>query len=176
MEFPDRPTDPHTPKNGSGIGSKRALEANTPIPSRTARKLPIQSLLSERRHGPAKHPHDVTHSSPAPHGPKPEAGSGDPAYNGSSSERVNPSGSGIGPKRALEANTPIPSRTARKLPIQSLLSERRHGPAKHPHDVTHSSPAPHGPKPEACPLKHPLGRFQTPQNSHPIKTDRISLE
>ena len=39
--------------------------------------------------------------------------------------------SGIGPKRALEAITKIPSRTARKPhPPQSLLSARRLGPAK----------------------------------------------
>jgi hypothetical protein len=64
--------------------------------------------------------------------------------------RGKPSGSGIGPERALEANKPIPSRgSARADPSQSLLSERRPSPAEHPHDQAHSSPSARGPKPDA---------------------------
>jgi hypothetical protein len=142
------------------------LEANKPIPSRGSAKAdPSQSLLSERRPGPAEHPHDQPHASPSAHGPKPDAGSGDRAYKGQwvkAGRRVgrpglqgiffggNPSGSGIGPERALEANKPIPSRGSAKAdPSQSLLSERRPGPAEHPHDHAHSYPSAHGPRPDA---------------------------
>jgi hypothetical protein len=152
--------------SGSGIGPERALEANKPIPSRGSAKAdPSQSLLSERRPGPAERPHDVAHASSSARGPKPDAGSGDPAYKGQwvkAGRRVgrpglqgiffggNPSGSGIGPEQALEANKPIPSRgCAIADPSQSLLSERRRDPAERPHDHAHSSPSAHGPKPDA---------------------------
>jgi hypothetical protein len=204
--------------SGSGIGPERALEANKTNPSRGSAKAdPSQSLLSERRHGPAERPHDHAHASPSAHGLKQDAGSGDPAYKGPFSgatraaagsgrsepwRRTNPfpraaarklilprassasagpvprstptttpihphplmdrgrtpgqetrptrdllrgkpSGSGIGPERALEANKPIPSRGSAKAdPSQSLLSERRPGPAERPKHAQRSGIGP----------------------------------
>jgi hypothetical protein len=109
------------PQGGSGTEPEQALEANKPLPSRTARKLhhPPQSLLSARRLGPAKPP-PTTHPKRQPTTTNPPQG-----------------GSGTGPERALEANKP-PPRALRESsnPPQSLLSARRLGPAK-PSPTTH---------------------------------------
>jgi hypothetical protein len=142
------------------------LEANKTNPSRGSAKAdPSQSLLSERRPGPAEHPHDHAHSSPSAHGPRPDAGSGDPAYKGQwvkAGRRVgrpglqgiffggNPAAAGSGRSEPWRRTNPSPRAAARKLilPRASSASEGT-VPRSAPTTTPTHDPSAHGPRPDA---------------------------
>jgi hypothetical protein len=136
MGFPERagsaPRSPHPrlpsaspttvpPQGGSGTEPEQALEANKPLPSRTARKLhhPPQSLLSARRLGPAKpqpttHPKRQPNDQPTPRRQRDRAGA------------------------SLGGEQTTPSRTARKL--QSSPEPPQRAQARSREALTHDPP------------------------------------
>jgi len=115
----------------AGSGRSKPWRRTNPIPRAAARKLILPRASSASagtvpRSAPTTtpiHPHPLMDRSRTPgqetrptkdNGPRRDAGSQETRPTGDRIEG-NPSGSGIGPERALEANTLIPSRKARKL-------------------------------------------------------------
>jgi hypothetical protein len=133
---------PNTLKRPSGAGSVRSepWRRTAKTLAHSAKTHPPQSLLSERRTDPAEPPkiaaerdrtgastgsdqtHPLAHSAKADPPPSFPACIGPVPRSPQKSQR-----SGIGPKQALEAIKPFPSRTARKpvLPRASLRAKVR---------------------------------------------------
>ena len=132
------PRSPPKPER-SGVRPERALEANTLTPSRKARKIilpraysasggliprsPAHQTAAERcRAGASLGGEQPNHTPKARKLLLPRAYSASGGLMPRSPAHQKPQRSGVGPERALEANTPTPSRKARKLLLPRAYS------------------------------------------------------
>ena len=78
---------------------------------------------------------------------------------------------------SIEGKHPHPlARSAKTPSSRAFLRAQARSRRSQTQAYAHTSPSPHHSLSPEAPLKHPLADFKPKKTTHPIKTDRISLE